>query len=111
MVESGRQVKVRKEPSVVTVKLNRCPGKCQTCRKEVKQEQHTRKMEIRRLESCRDGTWSGFAEDLELEDLDIGMEEEEDADPEDQPEEGDWIFMVQILPSPEFIRATAMTSQ
>src|SRR5260370_30102048 len=38
------------------VKMSRCPGRCSTCRTEIKQERHKRQAEVRHLHSCRAGS-------------------------------------------------------
>jgi len=36
--------------------MSRCPGRCSTCRTEIKQERHKRQAEVRHLHSCRAGS-------------------------------------------------------
>src|SRR5712664_1455056 len=64
------------------VKMSRCPGRCSTCRKEIKQERHQRQTEARHLRACRSGpmpTVEDVAEDI----LDLYPDTEDDSSDEE----------------------------
>jgi transposase InsO family protein len=103
------------------VKMSRCPGRCSTCRAEIKQERHKRQAEIRHLRSCRAGSMPTVEEifedppelpsDYSEADSDAEFEEEDPLDNPDEIELGDRVFMTTVHDPAEFIRATATTSQ
>src|SRR5882757_10175285 len=86
------------------VKMSHCPGRCSTCRKEIKQERHQRQTEARHLRACCAGpmpTVEDVSEDIpelypDTED-DSGDEEDETdhAEVPDEIEEGDRVFMTE----------------
>jgi transposase InsO family protein len=102
------------------VKMSRCPGRCSTCRKEIKQERHQRQTEARHLRACRAGpmpTVEDVSEDIpELypDTEDDSGDEEDDTDHAEAPdeiEEGDRVFMTTVYDREEFVRASSTTSQ
>jgi hypothetical protein len=110
-----------------------CPGRCSTCRTEIKQERHQRQMEACHLRSC----WTGSMPTVEeiFEDPSKSPESSDDnceddfgrnaerasdktsdtsdrtSDGSDEIEPGDRIFMTTVYDSAEFIRASSTTSQ
>jgi len=102
------------------VKMLRCPGRCSTCRKEIKQERHQRQTEARHLRACRARpmpTVEDVSEDIpELypDTEDDSGDEEDDTDHAEAPdeiEEGDRVFMTTVYDREEFVRASSTTSQ
>src|SRR5882762_7678214 len=100
--------------------MSRCPGRCSTCRKEIKQECHQRQAEARHLRACHAGpmpTVEDVAEDIpELypdteDDFGDGEDETDNAEAPDEIEEGDRIFMTTVYDQAEFVRASSTTSQ
>jgi hypothetical protein len=87
------------------VKMSCCPGRCSTCRKEIKQERHQCQMEACHLCACRSGpmpTVEDVSEDIpELyPDTENDSSDEEDgtdnAEALDEIEEGDQIFIITV---------------
>jgi hypothetical protein len=101
------------------VKMSQCPGRCSTCRAEIKQERHQRRVEVRHLHSCQAGSMPTVKEifedespsDYSEEDSNAEPEAEDPADDSDRVEPGDRVFMTTVHDPAEFIRATATTSQ
>ena len=103
------------------VKMSQCPGRCSTCRMEIKQEHHKHQAEVRHLRSCRAGSMPTieeiFEDPLEFPSNDSEADSEaefEAEDPPDNPDEiepGDHVFMTTVHDPVEFIQATATTSQ
>jgi Reverse transcriptase (RNA-dependent DNA polymerase) len=103
------------------VKMSRCPGRCSTCRMEIKQERHKHQAEVRHLRSCRAGSMPTIEEIFEdppefpSNDSEADSEAEFEAeDPLDNPDEiepGDRVFMTTVHDPVEFIQATATTFQ
>jgi hypothetical protein len=95
------------------VKMSRCPGRCSTCRAEIKQERHKRRAEVRHLRSCRAGSMPTVEEifedppelpsDYSEADSDAEFEEEDPPDNPDEIEPGDRVFMTTVHDPAEFI--------
>src|ERR1700733_5107889 len=76
------------------VKMSRCPGRCSTCRVEIKQECHKCQVEIRHLHSCRAGSMPTmeeiFEDPPELPSSSSNADSEaefKEEDPQDNPDE------------------------
>jgi hypothetical protein len=103
------------------VKMSQCPGRCSTCRAEIKQEHHKHQAEVRHLCSCQAGSMPTVEEIFEdppelpsdYSELDskAEFEEEDPLDNLDEIEPGDCVFMTTVHDPVEFIRATATTLQ
>jgi hypothetical protein len=89
------------------VKMSHCPGRCNTCRKEIKQEHHQCQMEARHLRAYRSGPIPTVEDVSE----DIPELYPDNVEVPDEIEEGDWVFMTTVYDQEEFIRASATTSQ
>jgi len=96
------------------VKMSCCPGRCSTCRKEIKEERHQRQAEARHLRACCAGpmpTVEDVAEDIpELypdteDDFGDGEDETDNTEALDEIEEGDRIFMTTVYDQAEFVQA------
>jgi hypothetical protein len=62
--------------------MSRCPGRCSTCRAEIKQERHQHRAEVRHLHSCRAGSMPTVEEIFEDESPPDYSEEDSDAEPD-----------------------------
>jgi hypothetical protein len=108
------------------VKMSRCPGRCSTCRTEIKQECHQHQMEACHLCSCWTGsmpTVEEIFEDLSPERAQMTTvrmilhetldksDTDRTSDRSDKIKPGDWIFMTTVYNPVEFIRASSTTSQ
>jgi len=88
------------------VQMNRCPPRCKGCRVIRKEQASRKRMETRALNVCQSGSLPEHAEDSEEDETPIRTGEI-------KYEQGDRLFMTQILPEPtaEDLRATSTTSQ
>jgi len=86
--------------------MTRCPLQCERGRALRKEQTHQKRIELRAIQSCRDGPTPLFQEELELEDM---------PPPTYCPdwEPGDRLFLAHIFPelTQADLRATATTSQ
>jgi len=88
------------------VKMSQCPGRCSTCRTEIKQERHKRQAEVRHLRSCRTGSMPTveeifedppeFRSDYSETDSETEFKTEEPQDNPDEIEPGDCVFMTMV---------------
>jgi len=88
------------------VQMNRCPPRCEGCRVIRKEQALRKKMETRALNVCQSGPLPEHAKDSEEDETSVQTQEAE-------YEQGDRLFMTQILPEPtaEDLCATSTTSQ
>jgi hypothetical protein len=87
------------------VKMSHCPGRCSTCRKEIKQECHQCQTEACHLCVCRSGPMPTVEDVLEdipelyLDTEDDSSNEKDETDHTEAPdeiEEGDQVFMTMV---------------
>jgi len=88
------------------VQMNRCPPRCEGYRVIRKEQTSQKRMETRALNVCQSGPLLEHAEDSEEDETPVRTGEIE-------YEQGDRLFMTQILPEPtaEELHAASMTSQ
>jgi len=96
--------------STKQVKMSRCPGRCSTCRTEIKQECHQWQTGSRHLHACRAGPLPTVEEIFKdvpqlYSDSEDDSKDDLDYDPDVQDEitEGDQIFMTMIHDPAEII--------
>jgi len=88
------------------VQMNQCPPRCEGCRVIQKEQVLWKRMETRALNVCQSGPLPEHAKDSEEDETSVQTQEAE-------YEQGDRLFMTQILPEPtaEDLCATSTTSQ
>jgi len=88
------------------VQMNRCPPRCEGCRVIRKKQASRKRMETRALNVCWSGPLPEHTEDSAEDETSVRTSKIEF-------EQGDRLFMTQVLPEPtaEELRATSTTSQ